>query len=236
MRPFPTNIGSFSGTLDGAPIGSVSAEITRAGTEPYLLIGLEGGFILDIGKISANGPSHPVVLVDPENQRFTGQCKAPVVQESGGLRLDLSTVSLTRTGSDQTHTITGTAQWHPSASAEEWQGELRLRSAERLLPAIDATLHRFNDGWLLISAVPLDRGHTLSVHLTTVPPALQLIETRLIAGDLTSRHPDLRALSVRVVVDPESGPVEIIVVRFTAEVDDGVTGFSTFIGQFTATA
>ena len=224
---------AFSGSLNGTPLTSISAEIARAGTQPYLLIGLSGGFILDIGGIDPAQHQRCITLVDPDGQDFVAQHTAPISRQGERLLLQLTGVSLTA-AAGRTHTLDGTVHWSPPAGIEHLSGELRLRSGDRMLPATQPTLRRSDAGWTLLSAVPLRRGHTLTIHLTTEPPRLQLTEARIGSGASRIQSLDHRNLTVRVVARPKSGPLEVVVVRFSADVQDNLTGFVPLNGEFTA--
>jgi len=227
--------GAFSGSLDGAPSRSISVEVARAGTKPYLLIGLNDGFILDIEDIDPARSQRSITLIDPEDRRFTAQHEASIAQQGARCSLQLTGITLSD-ASGRTHTLDGTATWSPPESPASLRGELRLRSGDRMLPTTQPTLRRSDAGWMLLSAVPLRRGHTITIRLTTDPPHLQLTEARLVSGASRIRSLDHRDLTVRVVARPEAGPLEVVVVRFTADVDDTLTGYVPLIGEFTATA
>jgi len=65
-------VGTFHGTVSGVNTHSITAELARAGTRPYMLFGLEGGWILDIGGVTSGQDTRHVVLISETNQRFTG--------------------------------------------------------------------------------------------------------------------------------------------------------------------
>jgi hypothetical protein len=74
----------------------------------------------------------------------------------------------------------------------------------------------------------------VTIRLTTDPPRLELTEARIVSGASGIHTLEHRNLAVRVVARPKRGPLEVVVVRFTADVHDNLTGYVPFIGEFTA--
>lgn len=226
MTTQPQAQGLFRGTLDGAPTQSVRFEIAMAGEEAYILAGLDDGWILDVGGVASDDVEHSIALTRADSHRFSGQLTAAITTEGRRCRLTFPTIALAA-GDGTTVTLTGEITWTAPVLEGEMPGELRLRSADRLLPPTTARLRPFNDGWLLTGTLTIAPGHVVSVHLTTAPPDLRIIQARHAAGSVELLP--VRGLSVRIVDRPA-----VTVIRFEAELDDGITGFSPLIGQFAA--
>lgn len=226
----PQAQGLFRGTLDGAPTQSVRFEIAMAGEDAYILAGLEDGWILDVGGVASDDVEHSIALTRADSHRFSGQLTAAITAaittEGRRCRLSLPMISLAAEDGT-TVTLAGELTWTAPVLEGEMPGELRLRSADRLLPPTTARLRPFNDGWLLTGTLTIAPGHVVSVHLTTAPPDLRILQARHAAGSVELLP--VRGLSVRIVDRPA-----VTVVRFEAELDDGITGFSPLIGQFAA--
>lgn len=229
MMPGTDSVIHFRGRLGAQAVTTAHAELSRAGTRRYLLIGLDDGSILDVGGVEPGDTEHHIVLLDPEGRRYAADVVAPILSHGGRCHLVLTDIAL-RLAEAQADSVSldGMLVWDaPEASAPPRDGTLQLRSADRMLPPSIAVFQPFGDGWQLSGLVQVSGRLSLSVVLFTEPPALHLIETRTRSGEPDIRRLPTRALAVRVV-DAE----EHTVVRFQAEADDRLTGFQPIVGQF----
>lgn len=230
MMPRTDNTIQFRGLVGARAVSAAHAELSRAGTRRYILIGLDDGSILDISGVEPGDTVHPIALLDPDGRQFKGEATAPVLTHDARCHLQLaaSLRHVTEAGDEHTVDIEGLLAWlAPDPSDPPRDGTLQIRSADRMLPPALVVLQPFGDGWQLSGIVNVKDGHSVNLVLFTEPPALHLIETRTHKGEPDIRRLPCRALSVRVVEAEEH-----IVVRFQAEVDDRLTGFQPLIGQF----
>jgi hypothetical protein len=224
----------FVGELDGRPLESFRGTLERAGSSPYLLLGVqsEGAgprYILDIEPVDGSGPRRvQISLTGPQGDRLVGRAQVHVQAQGDDRRIDGLAVDLG--DGDRRRRLAGRVEWTVDATLPaEVIGELRVQLDGRDAGPTPSSLAPFDDHWRAVAVLVLAPGETLHLTLrlpgpvegTWTDPAagLDAVWTRMgEALDIQVRHLQGIGLQARAVLEGDQLAVDL---RGALRGDDG---------------